>query len=211
MNMNKIASIVVMAVVLATSVFAGELRMMEVDSFSGTRTDSAAALNVYIPARDGVIYNQSLCLDVSTNANVTIYRGKYSKEMAAAASSATNVWIHTTSSNKVAGFTPTSSDYIIVNDSTGTGYQLSQIIEAKGYTNATRRTEYGLATAITAADGDDVYFVDATYNLTIPGKASTDQTNLKNLFTSYRDQPLCIQVPTTAGTCVVGGTIKVLR
>lgn len=212
MNKLRLASFICGLVVISCVAYAGELELNDVGSYSGTRTDSSANLDVAVPAYQGVLWNEAFLVDVSTNANITIFRAREDSKAAAAVSATTNIWVYTPqASNTINGFTPTTSDYLLVSHSGSSGYQMAQINEIKAWSNATHKTQYELLSTVTCAANDKVYFVDASDNLTVPGKASTDQTNLRNLWTSKRNQPVVLRVPTSAGTSVISGTFKVLR
>lgn len=214
MNMKKIASIGCGLVALASAVIAGELQMTDVGSYSGYRAgEGSAALEVVIAPQNGILYNDAFVLSVSTNALVTTYRPHIKSTAADAVSATTQIWVYATAgSNDFGGFSLTTSDYLLVDNSTGnTGtWQLTQINEVSTYSNATKRTLYELETAVSVAKGDQVYIIDVDNNLTFPGDASADQTGLHSIWSGKRNQPVLFSVPTTAGTVTLSGTYKVL-
>jgi len=204
MNKKIIASVVVLAAIVICVIAAPQMK-----TFSTTGSPAAAA-SVTIPGERGYILNESMMVDVATNANMTIYRARDISSAEAAVSATTNINVYTQGSNSWSGFTPTAAtDYILVRNATS-GYQLSQIKTIVSYNSTTNFTSYTLETALTAAADDPVYVVDATDNVTVPLKASsTVQMALRNIFTGKRDMPVNLNIPVTAGNSVLSGTYTI--
>ena len=180
-------------------------------SFSGTGT-SAAAVGVTIPANDGYAISDTMYISCETNANLTIYRPRYKSTAFAAASAATSIVVHTDSSNTLDGFSLTTSDYILVRHTGTSGYQLAKTTQVGAWSaGTTNATTYGLDTSVTCSAEDPVYLIDVDDNLTFPCLASSDQTDLHSIFTGFRDMPLYLTIPVTAGVTVLGGTYDVVK
>ena len=197
-----ISSFVLAYLAVASMAIAG-MEVLSKDSFSCT----GDAASTTIKAGTGQIVDQSLCLDVDTNATVTVRRASKKTKLQAVVAASTNVYVYTTASNKVDGFTLTTSDYLLIADSGSTGYQLRQITSIQVYTNY--YTHYGLNAVVTAADDSPVYIIDTTDNVTIPAGASSDQTGLQNMFVGFLGMPIHISLSTGSGpNSVISGVVS---
>lgn len=205
--MKKVTNVAISLVCLfmVGSAIAG-LSVINRGSFSGTGT-GAAAIEVVIPAQNGIIRNMATMMNCDTSATVTVYRPHIETE-AYALSTSTTVQVHTASSNTVNGFSPTTSDYLLVRNGTS-GYQLRKISSIGAWDSSNKATTYVLASSVTMAVDDPVYVADVTLNVSIPALAGVDQTDLRYTFTGYRKMPVLISVPASAGDAVISGTYDV--
>lgn len=207
---NSIACLIAVALVAASSAIAG-LEVTARGSFSA----SGEAAAVAIPARSG-----SSIRDVSlsagglvTNQNLTVSRPHVDTKAAAAVAASTTVTVYASSSNNIAGFTPTTSDFLLVRDTGSNGYQLRQLTAVNGaYTSATKVMSYTVDSAVTCASGSPVYVVDATNNMLIPLTTTSESIPYKWMFTGFRGMPVHLGVVTGSGAAtVISGTYDVER
>jgi len=204
--MKKMIKASLLVLLFGVSVsFAAGLVVLSRGSFSATGTGSAAT-SLTIPAQKGkIIRNTTLSMSQATNANLSVYRPQRKTTASAASAASTTLKVYTGSvSNKVEGFTPTTSDYMLVNSPTS-GYQLEKISAIASF-DGTNVTTYTLANAVTCAANDVVYVCDADDIVTIAGLAASDQTEMHYMFVGYISNPVYLTIPATAGTTVLSGT-----
>ena len=198
--MKKMSLISVM-LVSALSVFAG-MEVVNVGSFSASGT--SALTEKFIAPDNGVIMGDALYLSATTNTTLTISKPSLSTKMEAAEAADTSLSVYVSSSNTLNGFTLTTDDSLIV------GGVKTKISTLGAYTAATHYQAITVATAVTAADNETIYVVDATDDLTFP-VVTSGQTALRNIFTGYRNMPVYLSLPAAGGAMVMGGTYSVLK
>jgi len=202
MKVKTIATILSVLLIGGCSVFAGD-KVMGYESFG--KSGVSALTEVMLDAGNGYILGEALYVDSTTNTTLTISKPHKKTTMAAAESADTSLAIHVSSSNVVSGFTLTTDDYLIV------GGVKTKISALGAYTAATRQQAVTAATAVTAADNDVIYVIDASNDITFPVTAAADQSNLRNIFSGYKNMPVYLSLPIAGGTMVIGGTYSVRK
>ena len=205
-------SIIMITLLIATvlSAVAG-MEVIDKASFSATGDAAGTAID---RVKGATISDVALCLSVDTNKTLTVYRGKYETELQAAVSASTTVVIFTPSgSNSLNGFTITTDDFLLVKDTGSNGWQLRQVSAIGAYTSTGGGyTSYTVAANVTAAVNSPVYIIDATDNVSIPASSSTDQTNLRYMFTGFGGMPVYVKLATGSGpNSIVSGTVDYVK
>lgn len=209
----KIKSIVCLLAV--TLVAAASSAIAGVDVVSrGSFSASGEAAATTIPARNG-----SLIRDVSlsagglaTNQNLTVSRPHVDTTAAAAVAASTTVTVYANSSNNIAGFTPTTSDFLLIRDTGSNGYQLRPIATVSTYVSATKIQTYTVTGAVTCAADSPVYVVDTSNTMLIPLTTTSESISYKWLFTGFNGQPVHLGVVAGSGVAtVISGTYDVER
>lgn len=180
---------------------------MVLADIQGSFSATGDAAGVGIAAQNGAIECVQFVGLVATNKTLTIHRAQYDTEMAAAASS-TTVTVYCASSNTVDGFTPTTSDFLIIE--TSSGLLLRQISSVGTYNSTTKVQTYVMTASTTAADGDKVFVADATYALSVP--LTTTRLDVDNLFVGYKNKPVYLQLASGAGaSSIITGSYRVKK
>ena len=204
---NKISLLVIALSAGASIVFAG-VNVQSRGSFSALGNTAITT----IPASSGAsIRDVTLSASVESNKTLTVYRPRYTTETAAAIANSTTATVYCPSaSNTVSGFSPTTSDFLLVRTEGTQGYQLRQISSISSYNTTTKVQTYVLASAVTAADGDPVYVVDATDNVAIPLTTGSAVIPYRYMFTGFTGQPVTLSLAAGAGaSSSISGTYDI--
>lgn len=208
--MKKTLSIVVGLVLVTGAVFAG-LEITGRDSFY---TGGNAPAGATIDKGDGAIYSDHVMAFVETNKAINVYRPDISTTFSQTNSyNTTNITLYTTVSNKVAGYTLTASDSILVQNTLSSTNWLLAGIASVGATSTNSAgkiitTAYTLDSAIFASTNDVVYICKNANTLTVGGLPTNTVIDLEGLFTGFRNNPVHITLGTGAGaTASVVGSV----
>lgn len=206
--MNK-ATLILTALMSVASLSLADPEILSRGSFSA----SGDGAEVTIPAtKGGAVRNIAFSATLQTNANLTVHRPKVSTEAAAAVAASTTVTVICASSNTVSGFTPTTSDFLLVRDTGSNGYQLRQISGISSYNSTTKVQTYVVASNVTCADESPVYVVDASNDVVIPLTTSSASIPYAWLFTGYASSPVTLKMVAGSGPAtVISGTYDVER
>lgn len=194
-KLNTILSAGLIALAITGNVVAAE-------SYASAGT---APLNFAIAAGNGTIVADSLVYSSVSNSTITVYRPRGVAKAYAVASATTNLVLYTDSSNTVAGVTlGEATDYVLVRNATS-GYQLSRVEHVYSADSSAATTTYALLTAVTAAAGDPVYFVDTADNVSIPVLTTLAGMNIGGLFAGFDGMPVYLNLPGVAGASSIAG------
>ena len=209
MNKGKRTNVVLLALFMVAVATYGALEIINRGSFSGTTTNTG--IESYLPAQNGMMVNQSMSVTCETNATIVVYRPNYKTRAQDAVASSSNLYVYTdTGKGTLGGITPVAADSVIVQDTGSTDWDLVGV--ASITTNGVDTNDYMLIVldaTITCATNSPVYFADAGDFVEIPALAATDQTRLSWMWTGFKGMPVVIEMPTTAGGCVMSGTYSV--
>jgi len=161
----------------------------------GTGTNTAS---LTIPEGHGQVVCESLWYTSPGAGTLVIYRVKQKATANAAVAADTALVIDTDSAGKVGGAVLTTSDYVLVFDSGGTGgWQLSAVSAVAAVSSST--VSLTLGTAITCAAGDSVFVCRAADIVTMVTATET-QKDIRNAFNGFRAMPVHAVLAAT-GTC----------
>jgi len=181
------------------------LKVVHRGSFHATGSGSATAI---IGAAAGLIRCTNLSLFSDAVGTLKFYLANAVTTSGAALAAGTGLSINTDSEGKVAGAVLTTNDYVIIADSSGTGYQLRSISNVADVSDD--KVTLTLGASATCASGDEVFVVRAA---DIISRATTDDeatTDAKDQFNGYFKMPVAVVV-TATGTDEVSGTYDVER
>lgn len=181
------------------------MRILEKGMFFATGTDSASYT---IPETIGQAICSRLGWDSPGAGTLVIYRAGYRTKASAAVSNSTSLVIVATSGT-VEGYTPTTSDYVLVFNSSGTGtkWYLQSISDAGSGTGATKTLTLG--GAIYCSANDAVYIVsNSDGDIITLTTASESVRDLYDAFCSRRCKPVHLVLAAT-GTCRFQGLYNV--
>ncbi len=158
----------------------------------------------------GQIVAESVSYTCDAAGTLKFYRARQKTTAAAACSAATGLKISTDAAGKVGGAVLTTSDYVIIGDSSGTGFQVRSlsVVAAVGTGANASTVQLTLGATATCAAGDFIYIVRAAdiHSLTT---AQETKTNLLNLFNSYRRMPVAVELNGSTGSKFFSGTYVV--
>lgn len=168
--------------------------------FFASGTDTAA---VTIPPSIGQIVCTRLGWDGPAAGTLGIYRPDVKGRANAAVSAASTLVIKTDAAGYVEGFTPTTDDYVLVQNSTsgGTAWYLQKISSVAAVSSSTR--SLGLAGNVTCLADDFVYICRAA-NIVTMAVASESVRNLYDAFCSFRGHPVHLLQAATGANRVFG-------
>jgi hypothetical protein len=197
--MKKLTGIILTALVIVGSVFAG------IDDIEGSFSATGNGAGVGISRDNGFIQNVAFIADLDTNKTVVVHRPQAGTSMAAASSS-TTVTVYTATSNVIEGVTATTDDFLIFE--TSSGLLLRQISTVSTHSSGVQT--YVMAASTTAAAGDKVYLADDGDKVSLP--LTTSGIDSRYLFTGYRSRPVYIKCATGSGpNTIISGTYSVKR
>lgn len=170
---------------------------------SGT---TATGVVAFVGPENGQIVCDSLSYTGDAAGLLKFYRAKQRTTMNAACATSTALKINTDAAGKVGGAVLTSSDVVVIADSSGTGLQIRTISSVAAVSSSTVTLTLG-ATAVAAA-GDRVYVVRLADIHSITIGAET-KVNLLNLFNSYLNMPVVVEITGSTGSKFFSGTYQV--
>ena len=173
--------------------------------FRASGTTAAGTISV-LGDCNGQIVCESLSYTGDAAGLLKFYRARNKNTANAACASSTTLKINTDAAGKVGGALLTTSDFILVNDSAGAGWQL-RTIGAVG-TVSSGVVTLTLGAAATCASGDQLFVVRAAdvHSVTI---AAESKTNLLNMFNGYRGYPVVVEITGSTGSKFFSGTYSV--
>jgi len=175
--------------------------------FRGSGTTASA--KAYVGPEGGQIHCDSLSYTDDDAGLLKFYLAKQKTSANAACSASATLVIDTDSAGKVGGAVLTTNDYVLVADSSGTGWQLRSISNVAAVPSST--VSLTLGTAATCAADDLIYVVRAADIHSITTAAET-KTNLLNLFSSYEMMPVAVELTSNStGSHFFSGTYHVER
>jgi len=181
------------------------LKVVDRGSFYATGSGSATAI---IGAAGGLIHCTNLSLFSDAVGTLKFYLASQRTTANAAVAASATLVIDTDTLGYVGGAVLTTNDFVIVADSSGTGYQQRSISVVGAVSSNT--VELTLGATMTCAAGDVVYVVRAA---NIISRATTNDeatTDAKDQFNGFRDFPVSVVV-TATGTDTLSGTYDVER
>lgn len=177
-----------------------------VKSFMGTAsTDKALAI---IPPQEGITELVNVNFFADAIGTYKKYPASVQTSASAACAASTTLVLVCASDGTFNGHTLTTSDYVIIADSSGTGLQLRTVSNAGTHSGTALTLSITLGATATCAAGDKVYIVKAA---DITSRATTaDETRIdaKNQGASYYRMPIAVEVNAT-GTDTLDGTFEV--
>lgn len=196
---------------LATVVLAGSVRV-----FSATTAAAATgqgAVICEVPAGSGQIRDLTINWgSVATNTTMQIYRFGYDTTSTGAVAGATAVVVFASSSGKVDGYLPTSSDHVLVGASAAAMAVGATNLQYRGIGSVTTNTiggtnlvYIGLDAKIRCSAGDVVWVGRDTDKQSIP-VTTTAKIEGRDLFAGVGRGPVVLVIPIAAGGGTVSGT-----
>lgn len=170
---------------------------------SGT---TATGVMAFVGPENGQIVCDSLSYTGDAAGLLKFYRAKQKTTANAACATSTALKLNTDVAGKLAGAVLTTSDVLIIADSSGTGLQLRTISAVAAVSSGTVTVTLS-ATAVAAA-GDRVYVVRLAdiHSITI---AAETKVNLLNLFNSFSGMPVVVEITGSTGSKFFSGTYNV--
>lgn len=156
--------------------------------FSGSGTSAAATS--FVGPEAGVTVCTSMSWTNDAAGTLKFYRAKQKTTANAACSASTTLVIDTDSAGKVGGAVLTTNDFVLIEDSSGTGWQKRTLASVGAVSSSTVSLTLG-ATA-TCADGDRIWIVRAADVPTITLAAATVQ-DMGPLWNSYPNMPVYVE------------------
>jgi len=181
------------------------LKVVNRGSFYATGSGSATAI---IGASGGLIRCTNLSLFSDAVGTLKFYLANERTTANAAVAASATLVIDTDASGYVGGAVLTTNDYVIVADSSGTGYQLRSISAVAAVSSST--VSLTLGATITCAEGDVIYVVRAANIISRATTNDESTTDAKDQFNGFSDYPVAVVV-TATGTDTVSGTYDVER
>lgn len=173
-----------------------------INTFFGTGSGTAS---VTIPQESGQIVCQRLGWDSAATGTLVIYRGSYRCKANAAVAADTTLVIKTDAAGKVEGYTPTTSDYVLVNNSTSgaTRWYLASISSVAAVSSSTR--SLGLGGAVTCAADDAIFIVSNSLGDIISmATAAESVRDIYYAFCSRRGMPVHLLLTATGTDRIFG-------
>jgi len=201
--MKKILSIVAVLAVASSMVMAG-WNINDKDSFIATGN----AAKVTIPAGNGAIVDTQMSVWLATNQTITIDRAElFTAVSTTNSASVTNIVLYTTSSNKVSGYTLTTSDSILVADTKNGQYTLSGISSIGTGSNL---TAYTLGTSVSFDVKDTVFICKNADKVQYTGITTNAILTIKDAFVGKQNSPVHIGIADGSGSAtIITGTYSV--
>jgi hypothetical protein len=164
---------------------------------------AASGTVAFLDKCNGQIVCDSLSYTGDAAGLLKFYRARQKNTANAACAASTTLKINTDAAGKVGGAVLTTSDFILVNDSAGAGWQL-RTIGAVGAVSSSVVT-LTLGAAATCASGDVLYVVRAAdvHSVTI---AAESKSNLLNMFNGYIGYPVAVEITGSTGSKFFSGT-----
>jgi len=181
------------------------LKTVNRGSFYATGSGSAEAI---IGAAGGLIHCTNLSLFSDAVGTLKFYLASQRTTANAAVAASATLTIDTNPLGYVGGAVLTASDYVIVADSSGTGYQLRSVSVVGAVSGSV--VELTLGAVMTCAAGDVVFVVRAANIISRATTADEATTDAKDQFNGFSDMP-CAVLVTATGTDEVSGTFDVER
>ena len=155
---------------------------------------------------NGQIVCESLSYTGDAAGLLKFYRARNKSTANAACAASTTLKINTDAAGKVGGAVLTTSDFILVNDSAGAGWQL-RTIGAVGVVSS-RVVTLTLGATATCASGDVLYVVRAAdvHSVTIGNET---KNNLLNMFNGYLNYPVAVEITGSTGSKFCSGTYTI--
>ena len=179
---------------------------MKKGMFMGAGTTNSAV--AVIRPKSGVIACDSLSYTDDDAGLLKFYLPKFLTTANAAVAASTTLVVVTDASGYIAdNAVLTTNDYALVEDSSGTGWQLRSIAAVGAVSSST--VSLTLGATITCASGDTIYIVRAADIHSITTAAET-RVNLLNLFFGYENMPVAIELTSgSTGSHFVSGSYHV--
>jgi len=172
--------------------------------FYGTGSGTAKAT---IGAEVGQIVCARMAYTSAAAGTLVIYRPDIAARANAAVSASATLVIKTDATGYVEGYTPTTSDYVLVGNSTtsGTTWYLQSISSVAGVSSSTR--SLGLGGNIYCA-ADDFVFICKAANLVSITTGTETVNQIYDAFVGFKNMPVHVLL-TATGTDMVSGKYEV--
>lgn len=182
------------------------IRTIKVGSFAGViSTDRALAV---IPPQNGVVQLSNVNFFADAVGTYKILRPRHRTTANAAVTADTALPIVTDSNGYVGGKVISTSDFVLVADTSGTGWQLIAISAVGAVASSV--VELTLASNVEVASGDYIYIVRAEDILSRATTADENRVDAKDQGTSFDNMPIAVEIAAT-GSNTLSGTYDVVR
>jgi len=173
--------------------------------FRASGTTATGVLTV-LDKCSGQIICDSLSYTGDAAGLLKFYRSRNKGTANAACANSTTLKINTDAAGKVGGAVLTTSDFILVNDSAGAGWQLRTISAVAAVSSGA--VTLTLGAAATCASGDVLYVIRAAdvHSVTIGNES---KSNLLNMFSGYPNYPVAVEITGSTGSKFFSGTYTV--
>ena len=167
---------------------------------------AASGVMTVLDKCNGQIVCESLSYTGDAAGLLKFYRARNKGTANAACAGSATLKINTDAAGKVGGAVLTTSDFILVNDSAGAGWQL-RTIGAVGAVSSGVVT-LTLGAVATCASGDMLYVVRAADVHSVTIGAET-KNNLLNMFNGYLNYPVAVEITGSTGSKFCSGTYQI--
>lgn len=164
---------------------------------------TAGTVYAYVGPVTGRAVCDSLAYDCDAAGTLKFYLARQKTTANAACSASATLVIDTDAAGKVGGAVLTTSDYVLIEDSSGTGWQLRSISAVAAVSSSTVSLTLGATATCAASDG--IWIVRAANILSIV-TADETQNKLEDLFSSFPGFPVCVALTGSTGSKTVSGT-----
>ena len=164
-------------------------RGMEYDSGSGTA-------EVMIKSHNGMVVCRNLWYTSADAGTIGIYRARQKTTANAADSASVTLVINTDVLGYVGGSVLVAGDFVIVADSSGTGWQRREI-DSGGVAGVSDSTVSLTLTAAATCSADDVIFIVRTADIVSLTTAAETVRNEPYVFNGYRNMPVAVLLTAT--------------
>jgi len=174
-------------------------------TFYAEGTNTAA---FFVPQSNGWSRAESLWYTSPAAGTLEIFRARSKTTAYAAAAASQTLVIDTDASGYVGGAVLTTDDFVLVSDTTGTGFQYSAAITNVAAVSSNTVT-LTLTNTVTCAAGDTIFVVRVADVVSLTTANETAQ-NLAHVFSSYLQMPLYVLLSAT-GACQISAEMEFMK